>query len=221
MNNRLKIFESPQYRELKEYVQRVPNTDFNKGWVYALEFGGLIKFGSTRQPDERFRTLKGQATYYDNCKIGKMALSPLCLNFKEVEHSIHKLLSAQRKPKTELFNLTFGDAIKHLASMAFKLQRNISPYLSAIRIVSFHDFCELCAKDGIIARVSFYLLCKMDANRTYHEGIRKIGRDIGISCQTIRTVIGRMIKLGLIEVCDVSGNKNIIHINIPVEVYDD
>lgn len=220
MNNRLKIFESPQYRELKEYVQSVPNADPYKGWVYALEFGGLVKFGSTRQPDERFRTLKGQATYYDNCKIGKMALSPLCLNYREVEHSIHKLLSSQRKPKTELFNVTFDDAIKYLASMPFK-QRNTSAPLSATRIVSFYDFCELCVKDEVVARVSFYLLCKMDVNRTYHEGIRKIGRDIGVSCQTIRTVIGRMIKLGLIEACNVSGNKNILHVNIPIEVYDD
>lgn len=221
MNHGLKIFESPRYRELKEYVQSEPSADSYKGWVYALEFGDLVKFGSTRQPDERFRALKGQAAYYGNCKIGRMALSPLCLNFKEVERSIHKLLSTQRKPKTELFNVTFDETIKYLASMDFKQHRNVSPHLSANRIAYFYDFCELCVKDGIIAQVSFYLLCKMDVNRTYHEGIRKIGRDIGVSYQTIRTVIGRMIKLGLIEVCDVSGNKNIIHVNIPIEIYDD
>ena len=219
--NRLKIFEYPEYCEIKDYIQGISIADYSKGWVYILEFGDFVKIGSTQQPDERFRTLKGQAAYYDNCKIGKMALSPLCLNFKEVERSIHKHLSARRKSKTELFNVTFDDAIKHLASIAFKQQRSISPRLSVNRIVSFHDFCEYCAKDGIIAQTSFYLLCKMDVHRTYHEGIRKIGRDIGVSCQTIRTVIGRMIKLGLIEVCDVCGNKNIIHINIPVEVYGD
>lgn len=219
--NRLKTFESPEYCEIKDYIQRISNTDCSKGWVYILEFGDFVKIGSTQQPSERFRALKSQAAYFGNCQVGKMALSPLCHNFKEIEHSIHKLLSAQRKPKTELFNVSFDDAIKHLVSTTFKQQRNISPRRSVNRIVSFHDFCEFCAKDGIIAQASFYLLCKMDVHRKYHEGIRKIGRDIGVSCQTIRTVIGRMIELGLIEVCDVGGNKNIIHINIPVKVYDD
>lgn len=56
--NRLKIFEYPEYCEIKDYIQGISNADYSKGWVYILEFGDFVKIGSTQQPDERLRCLR-------------------------------------------------------------------------------------------------------------------------------------------------------------------
>lgn len=81
------------------------------GYVYVMETGLNVKIGSTSKPFQRFSTLKRTLSNYGNNPIGRIALSSPHLNFRENEFWLHECMNGGRVPNTELFSMSFEDAL--------------------------------------------------------------------------------------------------------------
>lgn len=85
------------------------------GYVYIAEWGNIVKIGCTQNPYYRIKELSCVANY-SNVKITRIALSKIHSNYKENEKMFHNHFKKYRIEKTELFNISFDDALNNLPS---------------------------------------------------------------------------------------------------------
>lgn len=104
MENQMQIFNNPQFGEIRTIENGLKNTYF--GVVYALEYGDMVKIGSSAKPYTRIMALSHQANDYAEMPIGRCLLSSPHTNFRKNEIKIHNLFSVYRKDDTELFNVS-------------------------------------------------------------------------------------------------------------------
>lgn len=126
----IQIFNKQQYGDIKAIEDSVKDTYL--GFVYACEYGSYIKIGSTKNPYTRVCTFVREAESYGNSQIGNIVISKPHTNYKENETSLHLAYSKFRKDGTELFNITFEDAIL------------------SIKGLELEDNTEIIKRDGII-----------------------------------------------------------------------
>lgn len=91
--------------------------DTYMGVVYILEYGDMVKIGSSKHPYKRFTELKRQAEKYGNIKVGDMAISGLHTNFRNNEKVTHYHFQKFRREGTELFNIDFVIAKDYLNTL--------------------------------------------------------------------------------------------------------
>ena len=109
MSNKFKIVSEFELKQLENEMK-----DSYLGVVYILEYGENVKIGCTNQPFTRYRTLKHNAEDYGNVKIGKILLSEAHTNYRRNESILHKIFQGYRILNTELFNVSFDDAMEKL-----------------------------------------------------------------------------------------------------------
>ena len=114
--NCFKVFCPEDMDELKAIENNTPN---HFGYVYFIEYGDLIKIGYSKAPYKRLITLKRQGEGYSDKKIGRIALTPMCTNYVKIEMELHELFKDKRKDNTELFEISFYDAVTQ--TMGFNL----------------------------------------------------------------------------------------------------
>lgn len=107
----LMIFKNEEFGELKKCKK---DNDY-MGFFYAIEYGDLIKIGSTNNPYQRVMTLKRQAEKYGNTKIGNLVLSKQHTNYSENERQLHAYYKNKRKKGTELFNITISEFCENIS----------------------------------------------------------------------------------------------------------
>lgn len=82
------------------------------GFVYIIEWGKkYIKIGSTETPYRRIKTLIHQAEAYGGEKVKRIAVSKSHTNFRKNELALHRAFYNLRKEGTELFSVTFDNAL--------------------------------------------------------------------------------------------------------------
>ena len=106
--NSFRAFSIDEIEDLKRIEKNTPHLF---GYVYFLEYGNLLKIGYTKTPYKRIMTLKKQGEGYSDKTIGRVALTPMCTNYVKVEKNIHELFKDVRRDKTELFDISFYDAV--------------------------------------------------------------------------------------------------------------
>ena len=122
--NELQIFNSEEFRDIRTVQEKAREFE---GFVYALECSSLIKIGCTQKPYDRIKTLKKILGDYGGMNIGRILLSIPHTNFRQNEKVLHNTFSRKRVDGTELFSISFYDAV---FCMLFDLEcRNESSYL--------------------------------------------------------------------------------------------
>lgn len=105
----IEIFKKPDYKKLKAFEDNIKNPYM--GVVYACEYGGNIKIGSSGKPYTRLTTLIRSAERYDGLSIGAFAITPLHTNFRDNEKLLHSFFANSRVGGTELFSISLQQAI--------------------------------------------------------------------------------------------------------------
>lgn len=118
--NEIKIFSNPQFGEIEAIEQEFAEVKSN-GWVYALEYGDMVKIGCSSKPSKRYAHLIHNGADYAGLKMGKFALSKSCVNYRELETRLHKQFASYRKEGTELFSISFGEAVKAIETLEYDL----------------------------------------------------------------------------------------------------
>lgn len=114
----IQIFSNPQFGEIEAVEQKFADIKSN-GWVYALEYGEMIKIGCSSKPSKRYAHLVHNGADYAGLKIGRFALSQPCVNYRELETYLHKVFGSKRKEGTELFAISFEEAVQGLKSLDY------------------------------------------------------------------------------------------------------
>lgn len=84
-----------------------------KGFVYAIEYGDVIKIGSTRNIRDRIQSISAHAKKYSNIRTGEFCFSEAHVEFRENERILHKAFSDKRIKSTELFHMTLEDFLRN------------------------------------------------------------------------------------------------------------
>ena len=116
--NDLQIFNNEEFGEVWNVEKENKGTYL--GFFYVLEYGDLLKIGSTKNPYQRLLALKREATSYNNRAIGRFALSKPHTNYTENEKNLHKAFASYRKLGTELFNISFDEVIGNDIELEYK-----------------------------------------------------------------------------------------------------
>ena len=97
-------------------VKSFPNKGMTRwhGYVYIIEYGEGIKIGCSKQPSKRINAIKSHARNYSDIIIGRIAVSTEHTNYKENEEMLHKHFGSFRKAKSEIFRISFGEALSSL-----------------------------------------------------------------------------------------------------------
>ena len=123
--NEFRIFTPEEFEELKKIEKQ---TEDHFGYVYFAEYGKYIKIGRTKKIYNRMFALRSQAKNYSECGFGRIAISPKCTNYKKLEKLFHKHFKKYRKEGTELFDISFYDAIYEILGTNF-------PFLDESKII--------------------------------------------------------------------------------------
>lgn len=115
--NELQIFNNEEFGEVKNIEKA--NKGKHTGFFYILEYGNLVKIGSTKNPYQRIMSLKRGAETYGNLKLGKVAISKPHTNYVSNEKRLHKLFSELRKSGSELFDISFDEAIRQIGDIEY------------------------------------------------------------------------------------------------------
>lgn len=133
----LTIFEKENFEEIKEVEKQTPP---HFGYVYILEYGNMLKIGQSKKPYGRLQTLKMQCTNYADKEIGRFALTPKCTNYTKVEKRFHQIFAKYRKEGSELFDLSFEDAISQIESKTInyrddsqEMERKTDAFLNSMK----------------------------------------------------------------------------------------
>ena len=113
MNNELQIFNNEQFGQVKE-LERANRNNYI-GFYYFLEWGNVVKIGCSKKPYQRLLALKRTAKYGGLC-IGRIGISQGHTNYAENEKILHKHFADYRKNDTELFSISFIDAVNSIPS---------------------------------------------------------------------------------------------------------
>ena len=114
----IQIFKNDQFGEIRTVEKEFAHIK-SCGWVYALEFGDMIKIGCTHSPYKRLINLSHIGGDYSNLQIGRFVLSKPCVNYKSLEKELHKLFSEYRKNGTELFGISLERVISALNCLEY------------------------------------------------------------------------------------------------------
>lgn len=88
-------------------------TSYSLGYVYAVEFGNVVKIGFTTDFENRIKSLKLTLRYRNEKeKIGKMYCSNEMHYATRAEAFLHERFKDRRIEHTELFRITFEEAEK-------------------------------------------------------------------------------------------------------------
>lgn len=88
-------------------------TAYNLGYVYAVEFGNVVKIGFTTDFEKRIKSLKQTLRYRNEKeKIGKTYCSNEMHYATRAEAFLHERFKNRRIEGTELFRITFEEAEK-------------------------------------------------------------------------------------------------------------
>ena len=89
--------------------------DDHRGYFYIVEYtNGMVKIGSTRNPKARMQSLHYAAPVYSaGAETRRVAISAPHTLFRVSEAELHEQLKAVRFNGTELFWVSFEDALKH------------------------------------------------------------------------------------------------------------
>lgn len=117
--NGLQIFNNEEFGQIRTVEK---NRKEFMGFFYVIEYGDLVKIGSTKNPYQRLSQIKRQASKYADVKIGKAAISKQHTNYRDNETKIHKLFSDYRKDGTELFNIPFEMALSTIKNSDIKYE---------------------------------------------------------------------------------------------------
>lgn len=116
-NSNIKVFENPLGTEIKQ-IEKNKYYEY-AGFVYAIEYGDLIKIGCTRKPYQRLRALVKTAEY--GCfAIGRVVLTIEHTNYYNNEKIVHNFFSKYRVSQTELFDIKLEDLIKTFPTLVYK-----------------------------------------------------------------------------------------------------
>ena len=98
---------APGLRELKWFDNRS-----GLGYFYIIEFdNGRVKVGSTKHPFARAQSISYSARIYAGGGALRIAMSAPHEGYQESEKRMHQMLDAARIPHTELFKVTFEEAL--------------------------------------------------------------------------------------------------------------
>lgn len=97
-------------------------SDDHRGYFYIVEYtNGVVKIGSTRNPKARIESLQYAAPIYaDGAKTRRVAVSAPHTLFRVSEVELHERLKAVRISGTELFLISFEDALKHCNQYSYE-----------------------------------------------------------------------------------------------------
>lgn len=87
------------------------NYNKHKGFVYVIDFGNCVKIGCTKKPYERLKHLCKMIEDYGSKKTIRFFVSDEHTNYRENESILHKLFGEERIIGTELFSVTFQEAV--------------------------------------------------------------------------------------------------------------
>lgn len=118
MANDIQIFSYPRIKDVEAIENRFSHIRC-KGWVYALEYGDMVKIGCSSKPSKRYAHLVHNGEDYAGLKMEKLAISNACVNFRQLEATLHNKFARFRKEGTELFNVPFDDIIKAFYDLAY------------------------------------------------------------------------------------------------------
>ena len=116
--NDLQIFSNEDFGEVRTIEKNNKGTYL--GFFYVLEYGDLVKIGSTKNPYQRISALMREATNYNNHAIGRFALSEPHTNYTENEKILHKAFASCRKTGTELFDISFDEVVGNDIELEYK-----------------------------------------------------------------------------------------------------
>lgn len=108
--NEINVFNRDNIAELKP-LGKINKDSIWFGHFYIVEFGDMVKIGSTNNPYNRYMAFVREGEKYGKTKIGRFAVSARHTNYRENERALHKIYSSKRKEGTELFNVKFEDVI--------------------------------------------------------------------------------------------------------------
>lgn len=94
------------------------------GFVYAVEYGGMIKIGCTRNPRSRLVSLKGNAEKYGGIPLGRVCLIGPIYRHYIAERVAHEMFSESRKSGTELFDVPLDLFVKRATSLDIVFEYN-------------------------------------------------------------------------------------------------
>jgi len=86
------------------------------GRVYAMEYGDLLKIGTSKKLKNRVRALKKQGEY-SGIVIGEILFTSPHTNYKENEKQLQITFSENRIGNTELFDLNIYDFIEQVGKL--------------------------------------------------------------------------------------------------------
>lgn len=87
------------------------------GYVYIIEIDNEVKIGQSVNPSHRLYEIRHMLEGYGHRVLGRIAISPIHVNFAETEKKLHNHFQKHRIESTELFTLTFDTVMKSLPSI--------------------------------------------------------------------------------------------------------
>lgn len=181
--NELKIFTREQYIELKNIEQNNHGTYY--GFFYALEYGELLKIGSTLHPYQRVCALSSNAEHYGEIKTGRVLISAPHTNFRTNEIKLHNFFADVRKEKTELFKTSIEEVIIKLPYIveyrddSELIERGEKKFLIKMQeFINPHGLCHDIASSSNPASCIDEVCKYLSAHETLHpEGIELLLQD--------------------------------------------
>lgn len=101
MDNKWQVIESID--ALQSFQQKTKIV----GYSYCIEYGDFIKIGKSSKIYQRIYALDLQARHYSGFPIGRIAISPLHLEYHKTEYILHQFFQSVRMEKSELFRMSF------------------------------------------------------------------------------------------------------------------
>lgn len=89
------------------------------GYVYILEAGENVKIGCTCRLKDRYSALTSWLERYAGISCGRFAISERHRSFRHTEHVVHKFMELYRLSNSEMFKVTFDDALKILETFEY------------------------------------------------------------------------------------------------------
>lgn len=100
-----------RHSELLKELER--NTEKGFGYFYIVEFkSNLVKIGCTQQPYSRMHQLSQTLEKEIGYPMQRIAISGRCKFFRKHEAEMHKAFEKERVAGSELFNVSFDEALK-------------------------------------------------------------------------------------------------------------
>ena len=130
-----------------------------KGWVYALEYGEMVKIGCSSNPSQRYKQLIHNGVDYAGLNMKRFVLSRACVNFRQLEAELHNTFAPFRKNGTELFRVSFNEIVNALFDLPYKINFDEADEL----------YNERCEKGTENLKNTIGELYKQRSNRLYND----------------------------------------------------